>query len=221
MDAETGFYYYGARYLDPKTSRWISADPALGKYVPVAPVDDEAKKRNGNLPGQGGVFNYVNLHVYHYAGNNPIKYIDPDGMKYRWVHTTHKVNNDGKKISEYRVVEVSKDSDQDAYKVHGEARKNVKEYEVDKKPRIHKMYDVGNEIIIEEEKSPDGSRTVHEWSVFDTEDSQDINSKKYDKNGKLVVIRINIFTGIRGVSKLKDVEMLSIYEEQRKRLTED
>jgi RHS repeat-associated protein len=79
MDAETGFYYYGARYLDPKTSRWISADPALGDYVPSAPVNEEAKKRNGNLPGMGGVFNYVNLHVYHYAGNNPVKYTDPDG----------------------------------------------------------------------------------------------------------------------------------------------
>jgi hypothetical protein len=79
LDSETGFYYYGARYLDPKTSRWISADPALGDYIPGAPVDDEAKKRNGSLPGQGGVFNYVNLHVYHYAGNNPVKYVDPDG----------------------------------------------------------------------------------------------------------------------------------------------
>ena len=27
------------------------------------------RKRNGNLPGQGGIFNYVNPHVYHYAGN--------------------------------------------------------------------------------------------------------------------------------------------------------
>ena len=69
----------GARYLDPRTSRWISGDPAMGEYIPSAPVNEEAKKRNGNLPGMGGVYNVVNLHVYHYAGNNPLKYTDPDG----------------------------------------------------------------------------------------------------------------------------------------------
>jgi RHS repeat-associated protein len=79
LDQETGFYYYGARYLNPKTSMWISADPAMGEYIPSAPLDDEARKRNENLPGMGGVYNYVNFHVYHYAGNNPVKYTDPDG----------------------------------------------------------------------------------------------------------------------------------------------
>jgi len=73
--------YYGARYLDPKTSRWISADPAMGEYIPQAPINDEAKKRNGNLPGMGGIYNTVNMHVYHYAGNNPVKLVDPDGRQ--------------------------------------------------------------------------------------------------------------------------------------------
>ena len=79
MDEETGLYYYGARYLDQKYSRWLSGDPALSDYIPKAPIDDEAKKHNENLPGMGGVFNVVNLHLYHYAGNNPVKYTDPDG----------------------------------------------------------------------------------------------------------------------------------------------
>ena len=54
-------------------------DLALGVYIPKAPVNDEAKKHNQNLPGMGGVFNTVNFNLYHYAGNNPVKYTDPDG----------------------------------------------------------------------------------------------------------------------------------------------
>ncbi len=51
----------------------MSGDPALGEYIP-SPGTEPSK-----LVGMGGVYNTINLHAYHYGGNNPIKYVDPDG----------------------------------------------------------------------------------------------------------------------------------------------
>ncbi|AYQ56513.1 hypothetical protein MS2017_0785 [Bathymodiolus thermophilus thioautotrophic gill symbiont] len=51
-DDSSGLYYYGARYLAPWLARWISPDSA------------------GSADG---------LNLYVYAGNNPLKYIDPTG----------------------------------------------------------------------------------------------------------------------------------------------
>ncbi|HBB14333.1 MAG TPA: hypothetical protein DCZ76_08665 [Treponema sp.] len=61
--------------------RKILVTTGCRKYIPQAPVSDEAKKHNQNLPGMGGLFNTVNMNLYHYAGNNPIKYTDPDGRE--------------------------------------------------------------------------------------------------------------------------------------------
>ena len=71
MDEETGLYYYGARYLDPKYSRWLSTDPALSEYV------------SGTEKGEGGIYHGINFNLYHYANNNPVKYTDPNG---EWAH---------------------------------------------------------------------------------------------------------------------------------------
>ena len=64
--------YYGARYLDPRYSRWISTDPALGEYIPSAGKDIS------KLPS-GGIYNPFSQSLFNYSNNNPIKYVDPNG----------------------------------------------------------------------------------------------------------------------------------------------
>ena len=72
LDEETGLYYYWARYLDPRYSRWLSGDPALNDYIPKAGAD------TSKLPN-GGAYNCFNFAVFGYGNNNPKKYNDPDG----------------------------------------------------------------------------------------------------------------------------------------------
>ena len=54
VDEETGLYYFGARYYDPRISLWYGVDPMAEKYPDISP--------------------------YAYTYNNPIKYTDPTGM---------------------------------------------------------------------------------------------------------------------------------------------
>lgn len=51
LDAETGYYYYGARYYNPRVSLWLNVDPLAEQT----------------------------MEPYIYCGNHPINYIDPDG----------------------------------------------------------------------------------------------------------------------------------------------
>ena len=64
LDESTGLYYFGARYYDPRTSQWQSADPALGDYLSGA---------------EGGLQNPLNAQLYGYGYQNPLRFIDPDG----------------------------------------------------------------------------------------------------------------------------------------------
>jgi len=79
-DSETGLYYYGARYLDPVTARWMTPDPIFKEYLPATPTSPQVGQENAGLPGQGGVFNAFNLALYSYSDNNPVKYLDPSGL---------------------------------------------------------------------------------------------------------------------------------------------
>jgi RHS repeat-associated protein len=74
FDQETGLYYFGARYYDPRTSVWQSPDPILGSYLPTGDKETDAR-----LPGMGGVLNTINLALYTYASHNPLRFTDPDG----------------------------------------------------------------------------------------------------------------------------------------------
>jgi RHS repeat-associated protein len=75
LDEETDLYYYGARYYDPRTSVWQSADPALYKYLPQRPGGQAE-----TLPAQGGVYMPGNLNLYDYVRENPVQYTDPSGQ---------------------------------------------------------------------------------------------------------------------------------------------
>ena len=59
FDEETGMYYYGARYYEPRLSLWMSTDPMKEKYPDYS--------------------------TYIYAAQNPIAYSDPTGMEIRGV----------------------------------------------------------------------------------------------------------------------------------------
>ncbi len=92
FDEETGLYYFGARYYDPRTSVWLSPDPILGDYLPNGNIEHDQ-----NLRGMGGVFNAVNLGLYGYVGQSPVRFVDPDGREIKVSKTV------GKKRTKYKI----------------------------------------------------------------------------------------------------------------------
>ena len=86
FDEETGLYYYGARYYESRLSLWMSVDP-LSSYNPF--------NNENYIDGEhnGGVYNNMNLGIYSYCYQNPIKLKDPDGRQVVAVHGTNSDNS--------------------------------------------------------------------------------------------------------------------------------
>jgi RHS repeat-associated protein len=62
LDKETGLMYFEARYMDAVTGRFVSVDP-----LAVAPPESM-------------LLNPQFIHAYAYAANNPVRFVDPDGL---------------------------------------------------------------------------------------------------------------------------------------------
>ena len=75
LDEESGLYYYGARYYDPRLSIWASVDP-LADYNPHMNYEHYIDGEHND-----GVFNSYNSASYSYCYQNPIRYVDPDGKQ--------------------------------------------------------------------------------------------------------------------------------------------
>ena len=74
LDEETGLYYYGARYMNPRLSIWYCVDP-------ISNFDPRNSENHLNGEHNNGVFNPKNLNPYIYCYNNPIIFVDPNGKQ--------------------------------------------------------------------------------------------------------------------------------------------
>jgi RHS repeat-associated protein len=116
LDEETGLYYYGARYYDPRVGLFASPDPvkttAPALRLPIEPVTDDGRPHLWELDARetsaqqlgftsahstpsrqidSGLTQPELLSVYAYARHNPLVYHDPSGLEAKKI-TEVKIN---------------------------------------------------------------------------------------------------------------------------------
>jgi len=168
-DAVSGLRYYGYRYYDPLTLRWNSRDPLLGGVPEL------------------GIANPQNHNLYAFSLNNPLRYLDPDGLEAGSAKDGH---------IEYR----QESSMTFASKPYSEADAPsfVEEYRTDdegRKFRLDYVY-----LNSQDYWDADGM-TVRTWRRYDLINKQDVTSLKdtllNEINGTLAVVSTGLsFVGL-------------------------
>ncbi len=132
LDAETGNYYYGARYYDPKVSVWLSVDPLAGNFTHLTP--------------------------YNFLEGNPINLIDPDG---RGSVTPHYWNLDGEYLGkigssdDMRSIDMTKDE-------FNSAKKTLEGMiKIDSESRAVTFFDNGITLDEIYKRNDDGEASTH------------------------------------------------------------
>ena len=175
LNATQGNIYMGTRYLDPKYSRWISNAPALGEYIPAAGKGNS--ENAGNLPGMGGIYNHINGDLYHYAGNNPVHYIDPDGRKTESGEVQALIDNIGNGANLYVPLEIIDRFSKRGWKYIGNDNLTVQELNTE----LKEFANDNDEMMV---SSLHSSKTVTETQVIEKSASEQFKNvkKMYLKN---------------------------------------
>ncbi|MFP3596601.1 RHS repeat domain-containing protein [Chryseobacterium sp. SIMBA_029] len=128
LDAETAYYYYGARYYNPRVSLWLNVDPLAEKMPSWSP--------------------------YVMSFNNPVRFVDPDGRapldiifnlydvssgKYREYARikSEKYNMDVNISAPYPVHGISLAPDDSQRKTYGNVRGVSGQYQFDEFASVH------------------------------------------------------------------------------------
>ncbi len=195
LDEETGLYYYGARYYNPRTSVWLSVDPLAEDY-----------------PGIG---------AYVYCLDNPVKLIDPDGRSTKVVgndNGTYSVVGGNLKDKDTRIFIVDKNDQSKQLGILGRSASMTTFYSDEKDSKGNDLGFMGT-INPKDNSGKEFLNTMlHNTPNMGDYMSNASNGERYDfksTNGTDKQKYSNLIDYYRGMPLGKDKEGLTVYSSGR------